>query len=106
MHHLHNPRGCGAHDIEDILKRVPKKTIGKLEMKFGVAGYGMHAVPGWAFWKLLVALLLTQIGPLIFAIRWLCGHPGDLQNAFILSFYLMGLLNLVVVVPDIWSMHK
>lgn len=106
MHHFHTTSGCGAQDIEDILKRLPKKVNGKLEMRFGAAGYGAYAVPGWAFWKLLTALVLTQIGPSIFAIRWLCGHPDDLQNAFILSFYSVALLNLVVVVPEIWSMHK
>ena len=79
-----------SKDIEDVLKRIPKRTNGKIEMKFGAPGYGMYAVPGWAFWKPLVALVLTQIGPLIFAIRSLCGHPGDLQNALILSFYLVG----------------
>jgi hypothetical protein len=103
MHHFHSPSGCGA---QDILTRLPKKVNGKLEMKFGAAGYGAYAVPGWAFWELLVAFVLSQIGPAIFAIRWLFGHPSDLQNAFILSFYSVALLNLVVVVPDIWSMRK
>lgn len=66
----------------------------------------MHAVPGWAVWKLMVALFLSQLGPLVFFIKWLSGHPGDLQNAFALSMYLIALLNLVVVIPDVWSLQR
>ena len=70
MDHFHNPRGCTAQDITDILDRIPKKTGGKLEHRFGAVGYGMHAVPSWAFWKVLVALAVLQLGPLVFAVRW------------------------------------
>jgi hypothetical protein len=86
------------------LSRIPKKIDGKLESKYGAVGYGMRAITGWAVWKLFVALILLQIGPLIFAGRWLCGHPGDLQNAFTLSFYLFGLLGLGIIMPEIWSL--
>lgn len=106
MHSFHNPGGCCAQDIEDIISRIPKKINGRLVKGYGVLGYGMHALPGWAFWKLMVAFFLTQIGPSIFFIKWLCGHSGDLQNAFSLSLYLLALLNLLVLVPDIWSFQK
>lgn len=106
VHGFHDPRGCTAQDMEDIITRIPKKTNGRLKKEYGTLGYGMHAVPGWAVWKLMVALLLTQLGPSVFVIKWLCGHPGDLQNAFSLSMYLIGLLNLVVVIPDVWSLQK
>ena len=62
MHHFHNPRGCTAQDITDILDRIPKKIGGKLEHRFGAVGYGMHAVPSWAFWKVLVALAVCSLG--------------------------------------------
>jgi hypothetical protein len=106
MHHFHNPGSCGTQDIEDVIKRIPRKLNGRLEKKYGVLGYGMHALPGWAVWKLMVALFVSQIGPSVFCIRWLFGHSGDLQNAFSLSMYLLALLNIVVVVPDIWSLQK
>ncbi|KAL2057472.1 hypothetical protein ABVK25_002525 [Lepraria finkii] len=106
MHQFHNLRGCTAQDVTNILDRIPKKIRGKLEHRFGAVGYGMHAVPEWAFWKVLVALAVLQLGPLVVAVRWLCGHPGDLQNGFNLSMYLVGLMNVLVVMPDIWSTYK
>jgi hypothetical protein len=107
MHHFYHPSGCcGTEEIEDILCRVPKKVNGKLENKIHAVGYGLQAVPGVALWKVLVALAFLHVGPLIFAVRWLLGHPGDLQNAFLSLFYLVGLLNLIVVLPDIWSFKK
>lgn len=92
--------------MQDIITRIPKKINGRLEQEYGALGYGMHAVPGWAVWKLMAALVLSQVGPLVFLIKWLCGHKGDLQNAFTLSMYLIALLNLIVVVPDVWSLRK
>ena len=106
MHHFHNLRGCTAQHITDISDRIPKKIGAKLEHRFGAVGYGMYAVPSWAFWKVLVALAVLQLGPLVFVVRWLCGHPGELQNAFTLSMYLVELMNVLVVMPDIWSMQK
>lgn len=92
--------------MQDIITRIPKKTNGRLKREYGALGYGMHAVPGWAVWKLMVVLVVSQAGPAVFMIKWLCGHAGDLQNAFSLSMYLIALLNLVVVVPDVWSLQK
>ena len=92
--------------MEDILTRIPKKTNGRLKKEYGALGYGMHAIPGWAVWKLMVALFLSQLGPSVFLIKWLYGHPGDLQNAFSLSMYLIALLNLVVIIPDVWNLQK
>jgi len=106
MHYFHHQSDCGSEEIEDILSRVPKKVNGKLENKNHAVGYGMQAVPGLALWKVLIALALIHIGPLIFAGRWLCGHPGDLQNAFLSLFYLVGLLNIIVILPDIWSFKR
>jgi len=106
MHYFHDSSCCGTEDIEAILSRVPKKTNGKLENKTHAVGYGILAIPGLALWKVFIALVLVHIGPFIFACRWLHGHPGDLQNAFLSSFYLIGLLNLIVVMPDVWSFKK
>jgi hypothetical protein len=92
--------------MEDVMLLVPKKVNGLLERKFGVIGWGIQAVPGLAIWKCFVALLLSQIPTVIFAVRWLFGHPGDLQNAFLFSFYILGLLNVVIIIPDKWCLQK
>jgi hypothetical protein len=64
----------------------------------------MLAVRGWALHKWLIAVALSQIGPLIFLIRWLCSHPGDLQNAFMLSMSTLAALSAIVIFPDSWSL--
>ena len=107
MHHFHNPRGCGAEDVEDILSRIPKKIKGKLVNKYGIQGYGMQAVSGWALWKFILAVFISQIGPLGFAAKWLWGgHPGDLQNAFMVSMWVFAAMGSVVVVPDVWKLRE
>jgi hypothetical protein len=104
IHHIQNSSCCSTEDIEDTLDRIPKKVNGKLENKRRAVGYGILAVPGLSFWKVILALALVHIGPLIFLGRWLYGHPGDLQNGTQLLFYLMTLLNVLVVIPDMWSL--
>ena len=39
MHDIHNPRGCTAQDITDILDRIPKEIGGKLEHRFSAVGW-------------------------------------------------------------------
>lgn len=105
-HHLINPHKCSNKDVEEIMLLVPKKVNGLLERKFGIVGWGVLAVPGLAIWKCFIALALSQIPPAIFAIRWLLGHPGDLQNAFLLSFYILGALNVILIIPEKWSLRR
>ncbi|KAI9867950.1 MAG: hypothetical protein M1813_007772 [Trichoglossum hirsutum] len=105
IHHFHN-RGCSADDAQHILERIPKKANGKLKTCYAADGYGMLAVPGWAVWKVIAVFAVSQICPLAYAIRWLCGHPGDLQNAFVLSMYLVGVFNILLVFPDLFSMQR
>lgn len=73
-------------------------------------GYGMRAISGWAVWKLITALVLTHIGPLIFAIYWLHFKPGQLSDAFTPALYAAvlfdALFGIFVVLPDIQSMPK
>lgn len=104
MHHLGNSSCCCEDDIQDTLERIPKKINGRLENKKHAEGYGILALPGLAMWKVFLALALVHVGPLIFLGRWLVGHPGDLQNGTQLLFYLMMLLALLVVIPDMWSL--
>ena len=85
---------------------IPKKVNGLLERKFGVVGWGIQAVPGLAVWKCFIVLLVSQVPPAIFAIKWLFGHHGDLQNAFLFSFYILALFNIILVAPERWSLGK
>lgn len=84
-----------------ILQHVPKKINGKLQR---LEGYGMQAIPGYCFWKAVVVLLFAQIAPTIFAIRWLIGHKGDWQNAMMLETVIIGVLNIIVMQHDRWSL--
>ncbi|KAF7511949.1 hypothetical protein GJ744_003182 [Endocarpon pusillum] len=83
-----------------VLNVLPKKIRGKLEKDFGVEGYGLRAVSTWSLWKGFLAFLILSIPPCIFAIRWLIGHEGDLQNSFMLEVLLMGALNIFVIKLD------
>ena len=90
----------------NLLACTPKKIDGKLEDEIETTGYGMHAVPGLSVEKLLVGIGLSVIGPLIFAIYWLCKHPGDLQNAAVPAM-LVAAFFAVMTLPDVWRReHK
>ena len=82
------------------LSRLPKKKSGKLEDKEGIEGYGIQAISAWCFWKACFAFPLVQVPALVFAIRWLIGHAGDLQNAFMVEAVLLAALNILVVQRD------
>ncbi|KAL3418494.1 serine/threonine protein kinase [Phlyctema vagabunda] len=110
MHRFHSPcGGCSGRDTEDLFSRIPMKVNGQLEKRMWIKGYGMHAIPGYAFWKLFAALLLSQIPPVVFAGVWLRAHPNDLQNAFlfwgVLSTIIIGILNILLILPN-WSLPK
>lgn len=82
------------------LNFLPKKISGKLKKDFGIEGYGLRAISAWSLWKGLVAFLLLSLPPFVFAVRWLIGHEGDLQNAFMLEVLLIGVLNIFVMRLD------
>lgn len=71
-----------------------------MKQEFGEEGYGLHAVSAWSLWKGFVAFLILSMPPSVFAVRWLVGHHGDLQNAFMLELLLIGVLNVFVVKVD------
>jgi hypothetical protein len=106
-HQFHHPRGCGcsADEIIRILQRIPTKINGKLRNNVQTNGYGMLAVRRWALHKWLIAVAISQLGPVIFLIRWLCSHPGDLQNAFMLSMSSLAVLAAIVAFPDSWNLR-
>lgn len=97
IHRFHY--GC-CSSSDNVLLRVPKKRS-KLREGIGVVGYGLHAHQGWCWWKIVVAFMLTQPGPMIFAAWYLHHHPWDMQNAFVPWFVLLGVLATFVIFPDI-----
>jgi hypothetical protein len=106
MHHLRASSPACAADIPWVLRRLPKKITGELANELGERGYGMLALSGWVLWKFILALAMSQLAPLPFAIRWLMGHPGDLQNALQVQFYCLGVLSVVVVLPDLMGLRR
>ena len=96
------PRCPETSKLGNVLQHVPKKINGKLQR---LDGYGMQAVPGYCFWKAVVVLLFAQIAPVIFAIRWLIGHKGDWQNAMVLEFVVLTVLNIIVIQHDRWRLE-
>ncbi len=88
------------------MHRIPRKIRTPLENKYGTIGHGICAVSSWAIWKVMLAIFLIQIGPSVFAIRWLCEREGGFQNAFMLETVLLGLLNLLIMLPDRLSIRK
>jgi hypothetical protein len=92
---------CGLRcKCENVLRLLPKKINGRLMNELWATGYGLKAITAWSFIRTVAAFILLQVPPLIFAIRWLIGHPGDLQNAFLLEVLLISMLNIFVVLPD------
>lgn len=91
-HHFERGGCCTRYGRTDIIQRIPKKVPRKFDGRCGIEGYGMLAVNQLALWRWAVLVLLTQLGPGVFAIHWLLQHPGDLQNAFMPSGMILALL--------------
>ena len=45
----------------------------------------MYAANERCFWKMILVILMSQLGTFAFAAYWLVTHPGDLQTAFMPS---------------------
>ena len=88
--------------ISDLMSGIPHRFTGdRLQMR---PGYGIYARQGLTLYKILIFVLASQVWPLAFAIWWLWHHPGDLQNAFSLSYYSIGLVTVLVAIPDAYSL--
>jgi len=86
---------CAPSDSKRLLRSIPKKVSGPLAAGPDVVGYGIQAVTRIAVSKVIALCLVWHIVPTCFAIFWLRGHPGDLQNALVV-------LSVVVVLFGIY----
>ena len=84
-HYFRKIGKCTALGCPKILERIPKKVPDRLASQSGIDAYGMYAVHKLALWRWALLVILTQLGPWIFAAYWLSHHPWDLQNAFMPS---------------------
>ncbi|KAF8533262.1 hypothetical protein BDD12DRAFT_947735 [Trichophaea hybrida] len=98
-HQLHCGLHCKPASIEQLISHLPKKVTGKLERNT-TYGYGLHALQGLAFYKILIAHAVTQVPLWGFAAYWLIKHPGDLQNALLPALYMLALVTAVIGVAD------
>lgn len=97
FHHFHE--GC-CPASEDIVRGIPKRKK-LLESQYGITAFGMHAQQGLAFSKFLVFFFGGLAGPFAFAIWYLTWNPWDLQNAFCLVFLMLGVISVLVLLPDL-----
>ena len=93
LRHHFEKRGRCAGDTY-LIPRLPKKVPEKLAARSGIEGYVMHAVNGPSFWRWIVLVILSQLGPAVFFVYWLVLHPKDLQNASVPSILVAGLTKL------------
>ncbi|KAF8539940.1 hypothetical protein BDD12DRAFT_881439 [Trichophaea hybrida] len=98
--HCRKLEHCEPQAVKQLIRQIPQKK-NKLE-KNARYGYGLHAQQGWAFYKFAIALALSQLLPAAFFVYWIIRHPGDLQNAFQPALYMLALLAVGIVVPDIY----
>ncbi|MCJ1263488.1 hypothetical protein MMC22_003358 [Lobaria immixta] len=101
-HYLRHHGQIDDSAVENLLAGIPKRVNGMMGSKAKLTGYGMHARQGWSLIKFIVALAISQCFGLAFFVYWLFRNPGDLQNAAVPSFFILALMGMAVIVPDIW----
>jgi hypothetical protein len=97
------PRCPETLKLPNVLQHIPKKINGKLQQ---LEGYGAKAIVGYCFWRAVVVVLLLATIPLaIFAVRRLIGHKDGWQNVLASEAVIVGLLNILVIQHDRWSLY-
>lgn len=89
----------GNPGVEPLVKHLPK-LVQKWTDSIPSEGYALYNIIAWSFLRTLLWFILVQIPPVIFAVRWLLGHHGDLQNAFEAEAILLMVLGMFVVQRD------
>ncbi len=83
---------------------MPRKITGPLPGTGRVWAYGLQADEAVAPFKVAVlALVVYLLTTIPFVLWWLHHHPGDLQNAFIPTFYIAALMGTMMSVPGIFG---
>lgn len=95
-HYFHHPE-CANDQQPVAFLRTPKKRRDKLVIcpqKGTSVGWGLQTVEGWRFGRLwLLALAFVGLGTMVFAVCWSV-FGKDLQGAFAVSAYIVGLIGL------------
>jgi hypothetical protein len=82
-----------------LIQHLPK-FVQEWTDQIPVEGYALYNVIAWSLARTMLWFMLVQIPPTIFAVRWLMGHHGDLQNAFEAETILLMMLGVFVVQRD------
>lgn len=80
---MRNPKF--SEGVVEILHLIPQKIVPPLlPTAVGTEGWGLHAVQGWSFLKIVSWFLVTQLVGFVFVLLWLTFvNKTDLQNAFV-----------------------
>lgn len=97
MHYFDSPECAGTATY--CLDLLPKRVVGRLERGARAEGWGLQPGEGMSLWRLLVLLLAVWISSMVFAVWWLVGR-GDLQGAFVPAGYVVALVAVGVVLPE------
>ncbi|KAK0721383.1 hypothetical protein B0T21DRAFT_414569 [Apiosordaria backusii] len=96
---------CPADGRErrDMIGMLPKKQVPpSLERKSGAQGWGIRPRYGFAVWKFVLWILLTQILGFGIVAFWLVYvNNGDLQNAFVPLTFFTSLVMIVLGLPQV-----
>ncbi|KAH8149840.1 uncharacterized protein LAJ45_05992 [Morchella importuna] len=97
MHYFDSPECAGTATY--CLDLLPKRVAGRLERGARAEGWGLQPGEGLSLWRLLLLLLAVWISTMVFAVWWLVGR-GDLQGAFVPAGYVVAVVAVGVVLPE------
>lgn len=83
------------------LAMIPKRTNLTLGHQMGEEGWGLHAVQGYSFKKILVWVIALTVLGLFFVFFWLLFvDKTDLQNAFVPATFLSTMIFMGLAIPQ------
>lgn len=85
--------------IRPLIQYLPK-LVQEWAESIPIEGCAICNVVAWSFARTTLWFTLIQIPPTIFAVRWLVGHHGDLQNSFEAEAILLTILGVFMVQRD------
>lgn len=93
MEYFESPSCAGTS--AKLLRTFPKKLDVRLKDELGVYGWGLYAHEHLSIFRTGLLGLLILLGTVAFVPYWLQHHPGDLQNAFTLPFFIVALVSVL-----------
>ena len=84
------------------LAMIPKRKNMTLDHRMGEEGWGLHAIQGFSWFKILVWIAALTAFGLSFVLFWLLFvDRTDLQNAFVPATFLSTMIFIGLAVPQI-----